>query len=166
MNIKDKEKCFKNLLQTNKDKILRLCYGYLSNKSEVDDLYQEVLFNIWKGLDNFRKLSKVSTWIYRITVNTALIYNKKYKKHKMFGKLENNHLIHSPVEDSEKDERLIRLHKCIASLKKQDRLIISLLLEGLSYNEISDIVGITVNNVGVRINRIKHSLEKLMQNEQ
>ena len=165
MNIKDKEKHFNSLLQANKDKIFRLCYGFLNNKSEVDDLFQEVLFNVWKGLDNFRELSQMSTWVYRITVNTALIYNKKQKKRTIFGTLENSHLMHFPNEDIEKDEMLIKLHKGIASLKKQDRLIISLLLEGLSYNEISEIVGITVNNVGVRINRIKHSLEKLMQNE-
>ena len=79
MRNKDKEKQFQDLLSINKDKIFRLCYGYLNNKSEVDDLFQEVLLNVWKGLTHFREDAKMSTWIYRITVNTALVYNKKLK---------------------------------------------------------------------------------------
>jgi RNA polymerase sigma-70 factor (ECF subfamily) len=165
MKRSEKENYFRTIFMENKDKIYRLCYGYLDNKSEMDDLFQEVMFNIWKGLDSFKEKAKVSTWIYRVTVNTALMYNKKLKKQKMFGSLKTDSSIISQSEQSNHDEKLTALYKSISSLKKQDRLIISLLLEGLSYAEISDIVGITINHVGVKINRIKQSLEKMLKND-
>ncbi len=166
MKISEKEKIFLHLLQDNKDKIYRLCYGYLNNISEVDDLYQDVLVNIWKNLESFRGNSQISTWIYRIAVNTALLYNKNLKRQKIFGRYEMDSHIEKPYEENDIDDKLFVLHKCIAKLKKQDRLIISLLLEGLSYDEISEIVGITLNYVGVKINRIKQTLEKMMKNEE
>ncbi len=165
MKTSEKEKLFLQLLQENKDKIYRLCYGYLINKSEADDLFQEVMVNIWKNIESFRGQSQISTWVFRTTVNSALMYNKKLKKQKIFGNLEMDTLTAQPHIEEDIDEKLAALHRCIAVLKKQDRLIISLLLEGLSYNEIAEITGITLNYVGVKINRIKQTLEKLMKNE-
>jgi RNA polymerase sigma-70 factor (ECF subfamily) len=165
MKTSEKEKLFLQLLQENKDKIYRLCYGYLINKSEADDLFQEVMVNIWKNIESFRGQSQISTWVFRITVNSALMYNKKLTKQNIFGNLEMDTLTAQPHIEEDIDEKLAALHRCIAVLKKQDRLIISLLLEGLSYNEIAEITGITLNYVGVKINRIKQTLEKLMKNE-
>jgi RNA polymerase sigma-70 factor (ECF subfamily) len=166
MKPSDKEHLFLQLLKENKDKIFRLCYGYLNNKSEADDLYQEVMFNIWKNLASFRGESLINTWIFRIAVNTALLYNKKLKKQKIFYSLDKSGELEQPEDNEKIDEKLALLHKCIASLKKQDRLIISLRLEGLSYNEIAEITGISINYTGVKINRIKQTLEKMMKNEE
>jgi len=69
----DKEKLFKDILEENKNRIYRLCLGYLIDKQEVDDLFQDVMINIWRGLDSFRGDAKISTWVYRIAVNTSLI---------------------------------------------------------------------------------------------
>ncbi|MGA7837519.1 MAG: sigma-70 family RNA polymerase sigma factor [Ignavibacteriaceae bacterium] len=69
----DKEKLFTEVFKENRDKIYRLCYTSINNKDDVEDLFQEVMLNVWRSLENFRHESKFSTWIYRITVNTALL---------------------------------------------------------------------------------------------
>ncbi len=168
MTESEKEKLFDTAFEENKDKIYRLCYTTLTNKNDVEDLFQEVMVNIWRNLESFRHESKISTWIYRITVNTAFLHNKKFrKKNSIFSNIDASELvqIHSN-EDHFKDnmdEELKLLHKAIAELKKQDRAIIGLYLEELSYDEISEIVGISENYVGVKINRIKTQLAKKME---
>lgn len=158
---KNDEQFYKMFLE-NKDRIYRLCYGSLSNKDDVDDLFQEVMINAWKNMHKFRGESKISTWLYRITVNTAILFNKKYLKkisrasNYEFEKLDN-------ITNGEKakiNDKIEKLHECISLLKKQDRIIVSLFLEGFSYDEIAGITGITTNYVGVKLSRIKNELAK------
>lgn len=168
MTTTEKEKIFTGVFKENKDKIFRLCYTSLNNKDEVDDLFQEVMINVWRSLESFRNESKISTWIYRITVNTALLFNKRFKtKLNRFANFEPNELDEKQqYENSFQkifDEELKILHYAISKLNKQDRLIIGLFLEDMSYEEISEIVGISANYVGVKINRIKAALAKTME---
>ncbi len=126
------------------------------------------MLNIWSNLHSFREEAQISTWIYRIAVNTSLLYNKKLKKkNSIFSDFEidihSTKTVDSIEENTEQKHKLSKLHKCISSLKKQDRLIVTLLLEGMSYKEISEIVGISANYVAVKINRIKPILAKLMK---
>ncbi len=159
----DKEALFIRILDENKDRIYRLCMGYLIDKQDVDDLFQDVMVNIWRGLDSFRGEAKVSTWIYRIAVNTSLIYNKKSKrKQQLINQQEMDEIVDQTSENAETRMNVASLRKSISGLKKQDRLIITLLLEGMSYQEIADITGISLNYVGVKINRIKKQLEKMI----
>ena len=166
MSSEEKEKLFTEVFKENKDRIFRLCYTSLNNKDEVDDLFQEVMTNVWRSLDSFKNNSKISTWIYRITVNSALLFNKRFKtKSGRFQNLDHQELdeMHgsSPFEKN-MDEDLKNLQEAIAKLNKQDRIIIGLFLEDTSYEEISEIVGISPNYVGVKINRIKTALAKTM----
>lgn len=168
MTTTEKEKIFTGVFKENKDKIFRLCYTSLNNKDEVDDLFQEVMINVWRSLESFRNESKISTWIYRITVNTALLFSKRFKtKLNRFANFEPNELDEKQqYENSFQkifDEELKILHYAISKLNKQDRLIIGLFLEDMSYEEISEIVGISANYVGVKINRIKAALAKTME---
>ena len=161
----NKEALFIDILNQNKDRIYRLCLGYLIDKQDVDDLFQDVMVNIWRGLDSFRGDAKTSTWVYRIAVNTSLIYNKKLKRKQQFIKQqEMDEIVDQTSENAETRINLASLKKSISGLKKQDRLIITLLLDGMSYQEIADITGISINYVGVKINRIKKQLE-IMINE-
>ena len=168
MTTTEKEKLFTGVFKENKDIIFRLCYTSLNNKDDVDDLFQEVMINVWRSLENFRYESRISTWLYRITVNTALLYNKRFKtKSNRFMNTEplvidENHQSDDPFQNNNEEELKI-LHKAISQLKKQDRIIIGLFLEDMSYEEISEIVGISVNYVGVKINRIKTLLAKSME---
>ena len=163
----EKEKLFTEIFKENKERIYRLCYASLSNKGDLDDLFQEVMMNVWRNLENFRNEAKVSTWIYRITINTALLYNKRYTRNvQRFPSVDSYQIdaTHSSEEFhiQNMNEDLKKLHNAIAALKKQDRLIIGLYLEDMSYDEISEIVGISVNYVGVKINRIKSIIAKIM----
>ena len=166
MNSKN-DKSFIEVFKENKDIIFRLCYTSLNNKDDVDDLFQEVMTNAWKGFDSFRNEAKISTWLYRITVNTALLYNKRFnRKSKRFPnvepiELDENHPSEDPFQNT--NEELKNLNNAISKLNKQDRIIIGLYLEDISYEQISEIVGINTNYVGVKINRIKSVLARLME---
>ena len=166
MNSEEKEKLFTEVFKENRDRIFRLCYTSLNNKDEVDDLFQEVMTNVWRSLESFRNEAKISTWIYRITVNSALLFNKRFKtKSGRFQNLDHRELdemYEGSQFEKNLDEDLKNLHKAIAKLGKQDRIIIGLFLDDTSYEEISEIVGISPNYVGVKINRIKTALANIM----
>ena len=159
------EEEFNKLVEDNHASIYRICRAYIYDVSQADDLYQEILFQIWKSVHNFKGNAKVSTWIYRVAVNTAISYNLKNREQDR----QTLHIdIQMPYEDtkSQKIEQEIQLDKlryCISKLEAESRLIISLVLENRSYKEIAEITGTSTNWVGVKITRIKTQLLKLMQ---
>jgi len=171
MKESEKEKLFANLFSENRGKIYRLCSAYLIDKTEVDDLFQEVMINVWNNLEKFRGESQINTWVYRIAVNTAFMFNKKTKKTKnLFLRFSpDSQALKNEPDQSKNDqshEMIKQLHQSINTLTNQDKIIISLVLEGLKYEEIGAITGLTVSNVGVKINRIKPVLLKRMKEVQ
>jgi RNA polymerase sigma-70 factor (ECF subfamily) len=160
MNQAAREQQFVQLFENNRASIRRLCYGYLNSAADVDDLFQEIMTNVWNSLPAFRGEAKIGTWLYRIAVNTALIHRRKRRPSAELEDVPDRRA--SAHQDLEQRQRLEALHRAIAQLADQDRLIVSLMLEGLCYKEIADITGITVNYVGVKIVRIKQTLERLM----
>ena len=160
MKHSDRERLFLELFSANKSRMERLCYGYLGSADEVEDLFQEIMTNAWNSLPAFRGEARASTWLYRSAMNTALVYRRKRKRGEELTDVADER--GGPQQDLEEQERLAALRTAIATLPDQDRLIVSLLLEGLSYSEIADITGITVNYVGVKISRIKQVLEDMM----
>ncbi|NAS32070.1 sigma-70 family RNA polymerase sigma factor [Flavobacteriaceae bacterium R38] len=162
----NKEEYFAEVYEQNKDKIYRLCLGFMGNTFDADDLLQEILIKIWSNLSSFKGNSSISTWIYRIATNTAILYSKRRNKldNKHTRLTSHNEIIASSEVDSSKPEREInKLYIAISSLKEIDRIVIGLLLEGNSYNEIANITGLKISNVGVRINRIKKALNKKLK---
>jgi len=131
-----------------RDKILRLCFAYLDDRSYAEDIFQEVLLAIWIGLKKFRNESGYGTWVYRITVNTIFLFNKREGKRKTEGIREN--IIDSSVHEMEQK----------ISKEEFDRILIGLYLEQLKYEEIGAILGISSSNVGVKISRIKDKIQK------
>jgi RNA polymerase sigma-70 factor (ECF subfamily) len=153
----DRERLFTELFAANRARIQRLCYGYLGPSGEVEDLFQEIMVNVWNSLPSFRGESSPYTWLYRIAVNTALVYRRKRRATEPLPELVDPTLgAHQTLEDR---ERLAALRDAIATLPDQDRVVITLLLDSLSYREIAEITGLTVNHVGVKISRIKQALE-------
>ena len=168
MKNSEKEKLFVSMFNENREKIFRLCNAYLTDKTEVDDLFQEIMINVWNNLEKFRGEAKISTWVYRIAINTAFLFTKKINKNKeLFIKyIPQNISSDSNQMQDHQDENiqlLKHLHHSINKLEKQDRIIISLVLEGLKYSEISEVTGLSSNHIGVKINRIKSVLFKLMK---
>lgn len=161
----DKGNIFQGLLKDHKKQVYRVCWGFTSNPHDVEDLFQETMINIWRGLDGFKGTSSPSTWIYRITVNTCILWKKKDSKNlKSDAKVD---ILEGGVGQSniEANEQIRALKVAIQSLKKIDKSIMLLLLEECSYNDISEITGLSVSNVGVRINRIKVRLKEIMQTQ-
>lgn len=142
-----------------KGTIYTVCYMFSKNSGEIDDLYQEVLINLWQGWEKFRGESKISTWIYRVSLNTCLQIDRRKRRRPVSVPLSVNMNL---FEDTDEDTRQIaRLYRRINRLGRFDRAIILLWLEGLSYEEIGEIVGIGVANVSVRLVRIREQLKKM-----
>lgn len=161
-----REEIFDKLLKENRKSIYRICLAYLYDRSHADDLYQEILIQIWKSLDSFRGDAQLSTWIYRIAVNTAISYNTRQNKAKHDVLHEQLTLADDEHEHQlNQNERIKQLYHAISQLKEQDRLIISLVLEGLSYKEISEVTGLSVSNTGVRVNRAKEKLTRFFNTQ-
>jgi RNA polymerase sigma-70 factor (ECF subfamily) len=156
----ERERLFHELFAENRARVQRLCYGYLGPGGDVDDLFQEIMINVWNSLPSFRGESRLSTWLYRVAVNTTLIHRRKLRATEPLPELRDP--ARGAQQTLEAEERLAALRAAIATLPSQDRVIVTLLLEGLSYKEISEITGLTVNHVGVKISRIKQVLEETL----
>lgn len=164
-DLKQHENYFNELVGANHASIYRICRAYLYDISHADDLYQEILFQVWNSLTGFKGEAKASTWIYRIAVNTAINYNLKNKRQQFDAMPDTLQLRYEETLSGkqEQERQLDKLRYCISQLEVQDRLVISLVLENKSYKEIAEITGATVTNTGVKINRIKTRLLQLMQ---
>lgn len=156
---------FEKIYQTNYQKVIRVCMGYVKgNEALAQDLTQEVFIKVWENLASFRKEASISTWIYRITVNTCLLQLRKKKYLK--GEEEFEKLAASPEESlPSKENQLRKMYQCINTLPKENRGIILLELEGLPQKEIAKIMGLSHEAVRVRVHRIKNSLTKCVQND-
>ncbi len=163
-----KERLFREILTEHRDKIYRICAAYLYEKNKVDDLFQDVLVTIWMSLDRFDNKASLTTWLYRVTMNTTITFNKKSQKHRsLFTHKMPPELIDEcePSDEAERQQRIDKLLRCIQKLRQEERLIISFVLEGLAYKEIAAIVGMSTSHVGVKINRIKKKLLRLYEND-
>lgn len=167
----DKEQRYKQVIKDNQDRIYRICCCYVKDKDERKDVFQDTLINIWKGFEKFDGRAQISTWVYRITVNTSLAYLQSEKRRENIFKSENKYdenLIEDfPAKETTNIEGEInRLHKCINKLSFIDRTLISLYLEDVSTKEMSEVLGISETNVRVKIHRVKKELKILMENDE
>ena len=140
-----------------------MCYLFSHDNAEVDDLFQEILIRMWNGFDSYEGRSDARTWIYRVAFNAALNWNKKQRR-----RIETVPLTVDidPYEANDPSTQQIReLYDRISRLDLVDRSLILLWLEGVSYEEIGAIVGITPSHVGVRLLRIKDKLVKMSDNK-
>ena len=152
------EKEFAQLVREQKGTIYTVCYMFSNDEEEVNDLFQEALVNLWKGFESFRHESKVSTWVYRVTLNSCLSAERKKKRCIQAVPLTMDVNFY---EDSDADARQVRqLHERIQKLGMVDRAIVLMWLENMSYDEIAAVMGITPKNVGVKLFRIKQQLMK------
>ena len=150
------EKEFIQEIRQNENIIYKVCNRYMDNKADREDLFQEILLNAWKGITRYKGLSKFSTWLYRVALNTAITFYKKGKKNSMASGQANWFDSNSDIQD----ERIIAMNKAINELSGIDKALVMLYLEDYTYQGIADIMGITVNNVAVKMNRIKARLKE------
>lgn len=156
----DKEAAFKKIFEANSKKIYHLCYGYTGDEDSANDLMQETFLKVWQNLDKFRNQAMISTWIYRIAVNTCLTYlrsEKRQAKDELTPELEET----TGEVVSEKNEQVAQLYKCISKLEETERIIITMVLDEVPYPEIAEISGISEGNLRVKVFRIKQKLTEL-----
>lgn len=152
---------FTTIYQAHYDKVYRLCLGYVNgDQALAKDLSQDVFIKVWEHLDEFKQRSSIGTWIYRITVNTCLLFIRKHKKGS-FSLLENTEDNGNDIQEKKDHEiRLQQMYACIQQLKETERIIILLVLEGLPQKEIAEITGHSHQNIRVLVHRIKEKLTK------
>jgi RNA polymerase sigma-70 factor (ECF subfamily) len=157
--MKQEEEIFARLVREHKSTINTVCYMFSKDEDEVQDLFQETLINMWKGMGGFREESKIDTWIYRVALNTCLTQERKKKRE--VKKVPLNMDVNF-FEDNDANAKQARiLHQRISQLAYVDRALVMLWLDGMSYDEIGAVVGISAQNVAVKLFRIKEQLKKM-----
>ncbi|TDQ11760.1 RNA polymerase sigma factor [Pedobacter metabolipauper] len=148
---------FLSLIRTHNGMIHKVCRMYRDGIEDREDLFQEITFQLWKSFSSFKGDSKVSTWLYRVALNTAISSFRKKKPLISFTGVLPDLAEEQPNEEYELRQEL--LFKALKQLNDSEKALITLYLEDLSYLQIAEIIGITENNVGVKINRIKSKIQ-------
>ncbi len=146
------------IIQENEGLIYKVTKVYTNSREDAQDLYQEIVYQLWKSFGTFRNESKISTWMYRIALNTSIAHLNKEKKKRGHVEIDEGLLNKTDHSDTIMDERSEMLFGLIKKLSDIEKGIILLYLEGKSYEEIAAITGFTASNVGTRLERIKQKL--------
>lgn len=166
MNPKDRhsldatEQEFLQIIRESERIIYKICYMYTSQQVSLNDLYQEVVLNLWKAFPKFRHECKTSTWLYRIALNTCISYFRKEKNAPEIVTLTTEADL-LPNESDPTREMLQQMYKMINHLGQLDKSIILLYLEDKSYCEMAEITGLSVTNIATKLNRIKDKLKRM-----
>lgn len=157
---------FLHIISENQGIIHKVCGLYCDSREDREDLFQEIVSQLWRSFASFRNESKISTWMYRVALNTAITRFKKEKRRPDKLDLAPQYIQYADEQyDSVVEDQLKLLHKAISKLTGIEKSIVLLYLEDRKYEEISEIVGITANYVGVKMNRLKVKLKKLMEDD-
>ena len=169
MLIDDQEIIFKQWLGEYKKLIFKVVKTYADLPHDKDDLFQEILLQIWSSIPSFQGDAKETTWIYRVALNTALVWNRTEKRKRKrfrfeFLDLQQISETKGVCDDfSQNLQVLDQVYDSIKQLSKSESSIILLYLDGLSYDEIANVLGISKSNVGARLNRTKKKLAQLLK---
>ncbi|HSZ35095.1 MAG TPA: sigma-70 family RNA polymerase sigma factor [Puia sp.] len=152
------EEQFISVIKENEGLIYKVVKLYTSAKEDEQDLYQEIVYQLWKSFNSFRNESKISTWMYRIALNTSIANLNKAKKRGIQLPISETLLNRPDFTDGSKQEKVDALYAEIRKLDPIEKGIILLHLEGNNYDEIASVTGFTSTNVGTRLGRIKQKI--------
>ena len=164
------ERKFLELVNENRDRILRVCRVYAWNSADQDDLYQEILFQTWRGLPDLKENRFANTWLYRVAINTAISFvRKRASRSDRVVHFEHENLKRTieaqQTTEQNSDDRIAMLYTAIYKLDPLEKALVTLFLEDFTYEQIAEATGITANNVGVMLHRAKKKLSCLMKEE-
>jgi len=165
MVIKTKEKEFTRLITENKGIIYTVAHSYCADRNDMDDVAQEIIYNLWKSFDSFDSRLKFSTWMYRVALNVAISHYRQDKKLGIRHEISEGLLVFDTNPGEEMEENLSLLQAFISELKEVDRAIILLYLDDKSQREMAEITGFSETNIGTRISRIKEKLRTRFTNK-
>lgn len=143
--------------------IIKVSRLYTNDPEDEQDLFQEIVLQLWRSYDSFKGQSKVSTWMYRVALNTAITLFRKKTKSPPTNELTEHHFEIVIENDEEKQHQIALLYKVIKQLPKMDRAIVTMYLDDLPYKEIAETLGISEGNARVKMNRLKKTLKELME---
>ena len=156
METKQLEKEFLDMISAHKRIIYKVCYIYAKDPDDLNDLFQETVLNLWKSFPRFRGDSKLTTWVYRIAMNTNITYLRRSNTRPQTADV-----VGQFADEEGTAGQLRELYKLINQLGNMERALILLWLEERSYQEMADILGISKANVAVKLNRTKEKLKKM-----
>ncbi|WP_300673213.1 sigma-70 family RNA polymerase sigma factor [Soonwooa sp.] len=157
-----KQKEFSQLIKGNQGLIIKVSRLYTNSLEDEQDLFQEIVLQLWRSYDSFKGNSKISTWMYRVALNTAITLFRKKTKSPLTSELDEVHFEYEQEEDDEKQAQISLLYKVIKLLPNVERAIVMMYLDDVSYKEIAETLGITEVNARVKMNRLKKTLKELM----
>ena len=161
---------FLELMNENRNRILKVCRVYAWNSADQDDLYQEILFQIWRGLPALKEKQFANTWLYRVAINTAISFVRKrtsrtnrviYVEHADLTRT----IESQQTTDENTGDRMAHLYTAIFKLDPLEKALVTLFLEDFTYEQMADLTGINANHVGVMLHRAKKKLSSLMTEE-
>lgn len=163
--MREKEQEFLNRIESHKGILYKVSKMYMDNSDDQQDLFQEIVCQLWKSYESFRNESQFSTWMYRVAVNTAIVFLKKEKR-----KVDRYEIASENVKDDEgdshiKESQLDHFYKAVQKLEKIDKAIIFYQLEGFSHKEIGENLGISEGNARVKLNRAKEKLKEIIKKQ-
>lgn len=160
MNKQEQKEIFQQIIEQHKGILFKIARVYCHNENERDDLIQEMMIQIWQSVPKYNNQFKLSTWLYRISLNVAIsFYRKNTTRASRFTVL-NEQIPDLPNEErAYTEQQLNLLEQFISELKELDKALILMYLEDKSHTEISQILGLSVSNVGTKIGRIKDKLK-------
>ena len=161
--MKEREKEFSKLIKDNQGLIIKVSRLYTNSPEDEQDLFQEIVLQLWRSYDTFKGNSKISTWMYRVALNTAITLFRKKTKSPQTDELMDFHYKDFPEDDDEKQQQISLLYKVIKMLPRVERAIVMMYLDDQPYREIAETLGISEVNARVKMNRLKKNLKELME---
>jgi RNA polymerase sigma-70 factor, ECF subfamily len=155
------EQKFLSLIEEHKGILYKISRMYTDDEESRKDLFQELLYQLWRSFPSFKKESKFSTWMYRVALNTAITALKKEKKKLKYGRIEQALTVSSDTNES---SRITWFYETIQQFSKIEKAVIFLYLENFSHKEIGIQLGISEGNARVRLNRVKNKLKDILKN--
>jgi len=161
--VSEKEEIFSKLIKDNQGLIIKVSRLYTNSLEDEEDLFQEIVLQLWRSYDTFKGQSKISTWMYRVALNTAITLFRKKTKSPKTDELMDFHQAEYLEQDDEKQSQIALLYKVIKLLPRVERAIVVMYLDDQPYREIAETLGISEVNARVKMNRLKKTLKELME---
>lgn len=163
--MESKEKEFLRRIETHKGILFKVSKMYMDNRDDQDDLFQEIVCQLWKAYDTFKGESQFSTWMYRVAINTSIVFLKREKR-----KIDKYEIASENIKEEEsdshiKEQQIEHFYKAVQRLDKIDKAIIFYQLEGFSHREIAENLGISEGNARVKLNRAKEKLKEIIKQQ-
>lgn len=163
--MESKEKEFLTRIETHKGILYKVSKMYMDNPDDQQDLFQEIVCQLWKAYETFKGESQFSTWMYRVAINTSIVFLKKEKRKVDKYEIASENIGEEESDADVKENQLEHFYRAVQQLDKIDKAIIFYQLEGFSHKEIGRNMGISEGNARVKLNRAKEKLKEIIKNQ-